>query len=221
VLTHTGSGPNTDRQEGPHAHDVVFDRENRHLIAVDLGLDQVFVYNFDPKTGALTPAVPPSAKTAPGAGPRHFAFRPDGKTAFSINELNSTITSYAWNGSTGALTTGASVSTLPADFHGTNSTAEIAVDASGHFVYGSNRGHDSIAVFAVRPSGALALVEHTAVGGKTPRNFSIDPTGRWLVAANQESSTLTVFRRDVTSGRLTPAGTPHAAPAPVCVLFRP
>jgi 6-phosphogluconolactonase len=221
LLTHAGGGPNQERQEGPHAHDVVFSRDNRHLIAVDLGLDQVFVYSFDPANGELKPAAQQSAATALGAGPRHFAFHPDGQRGFSINELNSTITSYAWNGRTGALTPGASVSTLPANFQGTNSTAEIAVDAAGSFVYGSNRGHDSIAVFAVTPSGTLSLVEHTPTGGRTPRNFTIDPTGRWLVAANQESSTLTVFRRDATSGRLTAAGTPHDAPTPVCVLFRP
>jgi 6-phosphogluconolactonase len=221
LLTHAGGGPNKERQEGPHAHDVVFSRDNRHLIAVDLGLDQVFVYSFDPANGELKPAAQQSAATALGAGPRHFAFHPDGQRGFSINELNSTITSYAWNGRTGALTPGASVSTLPANFQGTNSTAEIAVDAAGSFVYGSNRGHDSIAVFAVTPSGTLSLVEHTPTGGRTPRNFTIDPTGRWLVAANQESSTLTVFRRDATSGRLTAAGTPHDAPTPVCVLFRP
>jgi 6-phosphogluconolactonase len=221
VLTHAGAGPNKDRQEGPHAHDVVFDRDNRHLVAVDLGLDQVFVYAFDAASGTLTPSNPPSAATAPGAGPRHFAFHPNGRTAFSINELSSTITSYAWDGGSGALTPGASVSTLPANFQGTNSTAEIAVDAAGRFVYGSNRGHDSIAVFAVTSSGALSLVEHTPTGGKTPRDFTIDPSGRWLVAANQESSTLTVFRRDPTSGRLTAVGAPQPAPTPVCVLFRP
>jgi 6-phosphogluconolactonase len=221
LLVHKGSGPNKERQEGPHAHDVVFSPDNRHLIAVDLGLDQVFVYTFDPASGDIKPVPQQSAATAAGAGPRHFAFHPGGRSAFSINELSSTITSYAWNGSTGALTRGASVSTLPANFQGTNSTAEIAIDAAGSFVYGSNRGHDSIAVFAVTPSGALSLVEHTPTGGKTPRNFAIDPAGRWLVAANQESSTLTVFRRDATSGRLTAAGMPHDVPAPVCVLFRP
>jgi 6-phosphogluconolactonase len=221
LLAHAGSGPNKERQDGPHAHDVVFSRDNRHLVAVDLGVDQVFVYTFDPASGALKPAPQQSAATPPGAGPRHFAFHPGGRSAFSINELSSTITSYTWNGGTGALTPGASVSTLPANFQGTSSTAEIAIDATGSFVYGSNRGHDSIAVFAVTPSGTLSLVEHTPTGGRTPRNFTIDPTGRWLVAANQESSTLTVFRRDATSGRLTAAGTPHDAPTPVCVLFRP
>jgi 6-phosphogluconolactonase len=221
LLGHQGAGPDKERQEGPHAHDVVFSRDNRHLIAVDLGVDQVFVYTFEPASGDIKPAPQQSAATAPGAGPRHFAFHPDGESAFSINELNSTITSYRWNDRTGALVPGASVSTLPSNFQGTNSTAEIAVDAAGAFVYGSNRGHDSIAVFAVKPPGALSLVEHTPTGGKTPRSFAIDPTGRWLVAANQESSTLTVFRRDAASGRLTAAGTRVAAPTPVCVLFRP
>jgi 6-phosphogluconolactonase len=221
LLTHWGGGPNKERQEGPHAHDVVFSHDNRHLLAVDLGLDRVFIYTFDPSNGDLKPTPQQSATTAPGAGPRHFAFHPDGRTAFSINELNSTITSYVWNGRAGTLKPGASVSTLPANFQGTNSTAEISVDAAGKFVYGSNRGHDSIAVFAVNPAGRLSLVEHTPTGGKAPRHFTIDPTGRWLVAANQESNTLTVFRRDAASGRLTAVGTPQAAPKPVCVLFRP
>jgi 6-phosphogluconolactonase len=221
VLTHQGTGPNKERQDGPHAHDVVFDKDNRHLIAVDLGLDQVFIYNFDPASGAITPAAPPSAQTAPGAGPRHFAFHPAGRTAFSINELASTITTYTWNGATGRLTPGATVSTLPAGFSGSNSTAEIAVDSTGHFVYGSNRGHDSIAVFAAGPTGALTLVEHTLTGGKTPRGFAIDPGGRWLIAANQNSNSLAVFRADSASGRLTIAGPVSDVPGPVCVLFRP
>ena len=131
LLAHAGSGPNKERQEGPHAHDVVFSRDNRHLVAVDLGVDQVFVYTFDSGQRRLKPAPQQSAATPPGAGPRHFAFHPGGRSAFSINELNSTITSYTWNGGTGALTPGASVSTLPANFQGTSSTAEIAIDATG------------------------------------------------------------------------------------------
>jgi 6-phosphogluconolactonase len=220
VLTHQGSGPNHDRQEGPHAHDVVFDADNRHLVGVDLGLDQVFVYNFDAATGVLTPADPPSAHVAPGAGPRHFVFQPDGRHAFSINELASTITSFTWSAATGLLTPGASVSTLPAGFSGSSSTAEIAADRAGRFVYGSNRGHDSIAVFKAGADGSLSLVQHEPTRGKTPRHFSIDPTGNWLIAANQGTDSLAVFKVDGTSGRLTPVGDLVTVGSPVDVLFR-
>ena len=222
LLTHWGGGPNKERQEGPHAHDVVFSRDNHHLIAVDLGLDQVFVYTFDPANGDIKPAAQQSAATAPGTGPRHFVFHPGGRSAFSINEMSST------HHLVHVERQHRRAHTRRERFHAAGEFSrdeQHRRDRDRHrrrsFVYGSNRGHDSIAVFAVTPSGALSLVEHTPTGGKTPRNFTIDPTGRWLVAANQESSTLTVFRRDATSGRLTAAGTPHDAPTPVCVLFRP
>jgi 6-phosphogluconolactonase len=220
VLTHTGSGPNKDRQEGPHAHDVVFDKDNRHLVAVDLGLDQVFIYNFDAATGALTPAATPSAHVAPGAGPRHFAFHPDGQHAFSINEMGSTITTFTWSAADGRLTPGQSVSTLPAGFSAESTTAELAIDRSGRVLYGSNRGHDSLAVFAVGANASLSLVQHVPTRGKTPRNFALDPSGHWVIAANQQSNSLAVFAVDGTSGRLTPAGDLVTVGSPVDVLFR-
>jgi 6-phosphogluconolactonase len=220
VMGHNGSGPIRSRQGGPHAHQVVFDRDNRHVITVDLGSDDIFVYAFDPATGALTQASPPSAHVTAGAGPRHFVFHPDGRHAFGINELASTITAYTWDRADGRLTPGPSVSTLPADFKGTNSTAELAIDTGGRFLYGSNRGHDSIAVFKVDGSGAATLVEHTSTRGKTPRNFALDPTGRWLIAANQESDSLAVFRVDPATGRLAPVGEPARVGTPVCLLFQ-
>ena len=220
LLTNTGSGPNRERQDGPHAHDVVFDRDNRFLIGVDLGVDQLFVYRFDPSVGKFTFADPPSARMAPGAGPRHFAFHPDGRHAYSINELDSTVTALSWDSKAGRLTPGSSVSTLPAGFTGSNTTAEVEVDARGRFLYGSNRGHDSIAVFAIHPeTGALTLVAHTATRGKEPRHFALDPTGSWLVAANQESNTLAVFRVDQARGTLSPVGDVVSVGRPVCVLF--
>jgi len=183
-----------------------------------LGLDRLLVYRFDAASGALAAHQPSSVAMAPGAGPRHFAFHPDGRQAFVINELDSTITSLSWNGISGAFSVGSTVPTRPAGVTG-GSTAEIHVHPSGRVVYGSNRGHDSIAVFRVSTGGALALVEHESTRGKTPRNFTIDPTGRWLIAANQESDTLAVFSINQSTGALTPTGPLAGAPAPVSVLW--
>jgi 6-phosphogluconolactonase len=220
ILRNDGSGPNHERQDGPHAHDVVFDTTNRFLIAVDLGLDQLFIYHFDPALGSFTFGDPASARVPPGAGPRHFAFHPDGRHAYSINELDSTVTSLSWNGSTGKLAAEASVSTLPADFKGENSTAEVQLDARGRYLYGSNRGHDSIAVFRINPaSGAPTLIANTPTRGKEPRHFTLDPSGRWLIAGNQNSNTLAVFRVDQTAGTLAPVGDPVPVGSPVCILF--
>jgi 6-phosphogluconolactonase len=220
ILANRGSGPNHERQDGPHAHDVVFDAANRFLIAVDLGLDQLFVYRFDPAAGTFTFGDPASARVPPGAGPRHFAFHPDGRHAYSINEMDSTVTALEWDPSAGKLTADASVSTLPAGFTGENSTAEVEVDSRGRFLYGSNRGHDSIAVFRINPvSGALTLIAHTLTRGKEPRHFTLDPSGRWLIAGNQNSNTLAVFRVDQTAGTLSPAGDLVSVGSPVCILF--
>jgi 6-phosphogluconolactonase len=218
VVAGEGRGP-TSRQQGPHGHAVTFHRANRYLIATDLGIDRVLVYRFDERTGALSPHQPPSVSLAPGAGPRHFAFHPDGRRAFVINELDSTITSLSWDDSSGAFSVLGSVSTLPAGFTAPSTTAEIQVHPSGRFVYGSNRGHDSIAVFRVAPTGSLELVEIEPTRGRTPRNFTIDPAGRWLLAANQESHTIAVFAIDQATGALTSAHAPVASPTPVSILF--
>ena len=218
VVAGKGRGP-TARQEGPHGHAVTFDVGNRFLIATDLGIDQVLVYRFDATTGNLLANDPPSVALAPGAGPRHFVFNPSGRQAFVINELDSTITSLTWDGTSGRFAAQGTVSTLPAGFKAASTTAEIHVHPTGRFVYGSNRGHDSIAVFSVNDDGSLKLVEIESTRGKTPRNFTIDPTGRWLLAGNQESSTIAVFAIDQTTGALTPVGEPVAAPTPVSILF--
>jgi 6-phosphogluconolactonase len=220
VIAHEGRGPNASRQEGPHAHQVVFSADNRFLMAVDLGIDRVLVYRFDARTGRLSPNVPAGVSTAPGAGPRHIAFQPDGTHAFVISELASTITTMTWDAAAGTLTAGASVRTLPAEFAGASSTAEIAVHPNGRFVYGSNRGHDSIAIFATAADGALTPIAFEPSRGKTPRHFAIAPGGRWLVAANQDSGTLAVFRIDEATGRLTASGALVDAGTPVCVLFQ-
>jgi 6-phosphogluconolactonase len=219
VITDQGKGPNAARQEGPHAHQVIFSRDNRYLIAVDLGIDRVDVFRFNASTGALTPNTPPGVNVAPGAGPRHVAFHPDGRRAFVITEMGSTITSLSWNGENGTFTAGGSVSTLPADFHGQSSTAEIEVHPNGKFVYGSNRGHDSLAIFSIGANGALTSTGFVPTRGKTPRHFTIAPGGQWLIAANQDSGTLAIFRINETTGALTPHGDLVEAGMPVCVVM--
>ena len=202
----------------PLGHSVGFDAGNRFLVTGDKGLNRMLVYRFDVSTGAVTPNQPPSAALPPGSGPRHFEFHPNGRWLFTISEQAATITTFSWNATTGSLTASASVPTRPEGFT-TGSTAEIAVHPSGRFVYGSNRGHDSIAVFLVGDSGTLALVEYEATRGQRPRNFALDPTGRWLIAANERSHSLAVFSIDQATGALTPVGPLSSVGSPVNVLF--
>jgi 6-phosphogluconolactonase len=217
---HAGHGPNTRRQEGPHAHCVTFSLDGRRVFVCDLGLDKVMIYEFDAAAGKLTPNDPPYAELKPGAGPRHMAFGVDGRFAYVINELDSTVTTFAYDAASGALETIGSTTTLPADFNGENTTAEIAVHPSGKFLYASNRGHDSIAAFAIdQATGAPALLEHQLTGGRTPRHFAIDPTGEVLIAENQASSAMKMFRIDTASGRLTAEEKMIEAPSPVCLVF--
>ena len=217
---HKGSGPNADRQEGPHAHWIHVSSDNRFVLTADLGLDEILVYRFDPTKGTLTPNDPPFGKVEPGAGPRHLAFHPDGKFAYVISELASTITSFSYDPKAGTLQRLRSWPTLPKDFKGENTTAEIAVHPNGKFVYGSNRGDDSIVVFAVGPNhGDLTFVERVPTGGKAPRNFAIDPGGKRLFVANQESDNIVVFNIDPRTGKLKPTGQQLKVSAPVCIEF--
>jgi 6-phosphogluconolactonase len=220
---HEGSGANPQRQQGPHAHSINLDAANRVAIAADLGLDKLFVYRFDAPQGTLTPNDPPFARVAPGSGPRHFAFHPDGAHAYVINEITLTITAFDYDPGRGVLSEIQTLSTLPEGVQGKNlSTAEVQVHPSGRFLYGSNRGHNTIAIFAIDPaSGRLRAVGHQSTEGKTPRNFGIDPTGRYLLAANQDSGTMVVFRIDPQTGQLQPTGQSVAVPKPVCVKFVP
>jgi 6-phosphogluconolactonase len=220
VMAHRGSSVNASRQKGPHAHSIDFDTSHRFAVSADLGADRLFVYRYDAQGGTLSAGLHPSIAATPGAGPRHVAFHPGGRLAFAINELSSTITSYGWDATRGALRTLATTSTLPAGApRRDNSTAEIRVHPNGRFVYGSNRGHDSIAVYRVGDSGALTLVEHEPTRGKTPRSFTIDPSGRWLIAANQGTDTLAVFAVDGATGALSPVGPLTPVGAPVSVVF--
>lgn len=228
VVRHIGSGPNARRQEGPHAHMVTFDPSGRYALLVDLGIDRTLVYRLESVRGKLVPhdithsgaTRQSSAPAAPGAGPRHIAFHPNGHYAYVINELGSTVDVFAWDADAGTLSPLQTIPTLPADYAGRSTTAEIAVHPSGQFLYGSNRGHDSIAMFAIdQSSGQLTALGHTPTQGKDPRNFAIDPTGTFLLAANQNSGTVVTFRIDPSTGTLSATGNVAPIPTPVCLLF--
>jgi 6-phosphogluconolactonase len=221
-IQHTGSGPNPQRQERPHAHSINLDAANRFAVVADLGLDKLFVYRFDAAKGTLTPNEPPYVSIAPGSGPRHFAFHPNGRNAYVINELASTVTAFHYDSDRGILEPLQTISTLPSDFKGKNYTAEVQVHPSGRFLYGSNRGHNSIAVFAIDPAtGKLTATGHQSGQIKTPRNFGIDPTGSHLLVANQDSDSIVVFRIDAAIGELRPTGITAEVPVPVCVKMMP
>jgi 6-phosphogluconolactonase len=222
IIKHAGKSVNPKRQAGPHAHQVALDPAQRFLFVCDLGLDKVMVYRFDAERHTLTPHEPAFVALKPGAGPRHLAFRPDGKVAYVLNELDSTITMFSYDAAKGRLTTIGSISTLPAGFTGSSSTAEILVHPSGKYAYASNRGHDSLAMFTINPTvGTLRLIGHQDTGGKTPRHFGLDPTGTLVAMGNQNSDTIVLARLDGDTGRLTPS--PHVAgvPSPVCLVFLP
>jgi 6-phosphogluconolactonase len=219
VKQHEGSGPK-EQQKGPHAHCIIFDRSQRHALAADLGIDKVMIYRFDRATGKLTPGKQPFADLQPGAGPRHLTFHPGGKYLYVINELNSTMTAFKYDERDGTLTHIDTVSTLPSDFSGVSYCADVHVSPSGKFLYGSNRGHNSIVVFAIDlRTGKLTPVEHVSTEGNWPRNFAIDPSGKFLLVANQRSDNVVVFSIDEHTGRLKPTGHVEEIPSPVCIKF--
>ena len=223
AIQHHGSSVNKERQQEPHAHCIQPSPDNRFALVADLGLDEVLVYHFDPSKGTLTPNDPPFGKTPAGAGPRHFAFSPNGRFVYVINEIQCTASTFEYDAKRGALRLKDTISTLPNGYKITNhdSTAELRVHPSGKFVYGSNRGHDSIAVFAVDAAeGTLTPVEHVSTQGKTPRGFNIDPTGSYLIAGNQDSDNLVVFQIDHNTGKLTQVQKVEAF-EPVDVEFLP
>jgi len=224
AVQHHGSSVNKERQEGPHAHCIQPSPDNRFALVADLGLDEVLVYHFDPAKGTLIPNDPPFGKTPPGAGPRHFGFSPNGRFVYVINEIQCTVSTFEYDAKRGALRLKDTISTVPEGYKVTqaDSTAELRVHPSGKFVYGSNRGHDSIAVFAVDTAeGTLTRVENVSTQGKIPRGFNIDPTGAYLIAGNQDSDSLVVFQIDQSTGKLTPTGQKVEAFAPVDVEFMP
>jgi len=222
TIQHQGSSVNPQRQAGPHAHFITPDLDNRFALTCDLGLDQVLVYRLDASKAALVANDPPFAAIKPGSGPRHLAFHPSGRFTFLINEMGSTITAFAYDSQGGALKELQTISTLPEDFTGKSTCSEVQVHPSGKFVYGSNRGHDSIAVFAFDIAGRkLTCVEYQSTQGKTPRHFALDPAGQWLLAENQGSDNIVLFRVDAATGRLNPTGQVVEVPAPVCAVCVP
>jgi len=218
-VQHEGSSVNPDRQQGPHAHSVNFSPDNRFVIAADLGLDKVLVYRVAPQTGSIEANDPPGVSVAPGGGPRHFTFHPNGRSAYVINEMASTVTAFDYDAAAGSFSELQTISTLPEDFDGASTTAEVLVHPSGKFLYGSNRGHDSIAVFTIGDDGKLTPVDRTSSGGVTPRNFRIGPEGKFLFAANQKTNNVVLFQIDQDTGRLTAAGRELEMPNPMCVRF--
>jgi 6-phosphogluconolactonase len=219
-IQHQGSSTDRRRQQGPHAHSIQVDAANRFAFAPDLGADKIFIYRLEPASARLTVNDPPSVSLAPGSGPRHFAFHPNGRFAYVVNEMASTLTVFAYDAQRGALETRQTISTLPAGFSGASTCAEVEVHPSGKFLYASNRGHDSIAAFTVdADSGKLCFIAHEPTQGKNPRSFATDPTGRYLLAANQDGDNVLVLAVDPASGKLQATGVSLRVSMPVCVMF--
>jgi len=218
VVQHEGSSVNPTRQKEPHAHSIVLDAANRFDLAADLGIDKVMVYRFDSEHGKLLPNDPPFVRCEPGSGPRHITFHPGGKYVYVIEELSSTVEVFAYDADAGTLMPLQRINTLPEGFQGASTCADIQVHPSERFLYGSNRGHDSIACFAIDDkTGKLRLIGHEPTQGKTPRNFAIDPSGTFLLAANQDSDTVVSFRINQDTGALTPTGQVCRVSMPVCL----
>ncbi|HEV7282899.1 MAG TPA: lactonase family protein [Pirellulaceae bacterium] len=217
-IQHEGSGPDKGRQDAPHAHSINLSSDGRFAYACDLGTDQVLIYQVDPKSGKLTPHQ--QVALPPGSGPRHLSFHPNGKLAFVINELSNTLTTLTVDSHTGAMKIASSVPTLPKGFDGKNTTAEVVVHPNGKFVYGSNRGHDSIAIFALdQASGELTPRGFASESIDEPRNFRIDPTGKYLLVGNQKADSIVVYAIDQETGALTLTDAKVEIPTPVCVRF--
>jgi 6-phosphogluconolactonase len=218
VIQHQGSSVDPIRQSGPHAHAVTLDPTGRYAFVPDLGLDQVMAYSFDLDRGKLAPADEPYIQVAPGAGPRQLALHPGGEYGYLINELDSTVTAFQYDGDKGTLRELQTVSTLPEGFQGASTCAEVQVSPSGRFLYGSNRGHDSIVAYAIDPlEGTLSCIGHFGTQGRTPRHFSICPDGRFLLVANQDTDNIVVFRLDPGSGTLAETSHRVKVPTPVCI----
>ncbi len=219
-VQHEGSSANPDRQQGPHAHSIVIDPANRRAFAPDLGLDKILIYELDFAAGKLVPNSPPWASVAPGAGPRHFDFHPSRKYAYVINEIDNTITAFGFDEESGSLNEIQTIDTLPDRYTEESHTADIHIDKTGKFLYGSNRGHDSIAIYAIdESSGTLTLIGHEPTQGSQPRNFGLDPSGTFVLAANHVGNSIVTFRIDEADGALTATGHVVNLPAPVCIKF--
>jgi 6-phosphogluconolactonase len=218
VIQHQGSSVHPLRQSGPHAHAVTLDDTGRYAFVPDLGIDRLMVYKFDVNRGKLEPNDEPWVEVAAGAGPRQLVMHPRGGYAYLINELDSTMTAFRYNRDTGMLREIQTLSTLPGDFKGASACAEVQISPSGEFLYGSNRGHDSIVIYAINQrDGTLTCIGHESTRGKTPRNFVVDPAGEFLLVANQDTNSVVTFRLDPASGELMATGYRAEVPTPVCV----
>jgi 6-phosphogluconolactonase len=221
LIRHTGSSVNPQRQKEAHAHSIVVSPDNRYAFAADLGSDQILGYRLDPAAAKLTPNTPPFTRSTAGAGPRHLTFHPNGKRLYSINELLNSVTAFDYDANSGTLAEKQTISTLPDDFKGTSYCADVKITPDGRHLYGTNRGHDSIAAFQIGADGRLALVAIEPSLGKGPQNLAITPDGAWLLCANMPGNCVAVFRIDPKTGRLTSAGEPIQQPGPSCIMIVP
>jgi len=219
-VQHSGTGPDRERQEGPHAHWVGVTPDNHFAMAVDLGIDEVLVYRLNDKNGSLSANDPAFVKLEPGSGPRHLDFHPNSRFVYVISELQSKINVFSYDAQRGALQPMQSIATIPKEFSGTNYPAEIRVHPNGKFLFASNRGHDSVAVFSIdQKKGTLSPVGHFSTHGKNPRNFEIDPSGSHLFVADQESGNIVIFEIDQSTGKLKSTGQVLHVDSPVCLKF--
>ncbi len=217
LMQHAGSSVNSSRQKEPHAHSFVVSPDNRFAFAADLGIDQILCYRLDSTTARLTPNRQPFARTPPGAGPRHLTFDPAGKRMYVINELSNSVTVYDYVGDSGLLIEQQTISTLPADFHGESYCADLKITPNGKFLYGTNRGHDSLAAYRIGDDGRPTLIAIEPSRGKGPQNLLITPDGQWLLCANMPGNNLAVFKIDAESGNLQSAGDPVTVTRPSCI----
>jgi 6-phosphogluconolactonase len=221
-LQHQGSSVDPKRQTGPNAHSIIVSPDNRFAFAADLGIDQILIHTLDPAKAALVPnPAQPFVKLAPGSGPRHLAFHPNGRLLYAINELANTVTVFDYTASSGTLLERQTLTTLPAGFAGTSHTADLKITPDGRFLYGTNRGHDSIAAFRVGADGSLSLIALEPSLGKGPQNLLITPDGRWLLCANMPGNAVMIFAIDPETGRLRPNGAPVEMPMPSCIRWVP
>ena len=217
---YSGRGPDKERQEGAHAHRVTVSPDNRFVMVNDLGLDVIHIYRLDAKTAKLTLNEPAVWKAAPESGPRALQFHPNGRWAYCVTEMKSTVCVLHWNAQAGALKTVQEVPLLPEGYTGETGAADIVFDKAGRFAYVANRLDDFLATFTVSATdGKLSLVERTSCGGKTPRHLVLDKTGRWLLVANQDTDNLAVFARDTRTGRLAKVGKSFPLSRPQCLVF--
>lgn len=220
-VQHVGSSVNPARQKEPHAHCIVISPDNRYAYVADLGLDQILIYRLDPAAAKLTPNRQAFVRTLPGAGPRHLTFHPNGKSVYVINELTNSVTHFDYEAETGNLYERQTISTLPADFTGVSYCADLKITPNGKFLYGTNRGHDSLACYKIADDGRLTLIEIRPSLGGGPQNLAITPGGELLICANMPGKNVVVFRIDGTTGKLTPVGEPLAIPSPSCIMLVP